>query len=217
MAKVAVVLSGCGFLDGAEVQEAVCSLLALDRAGHEVQCMAPDIPQMHTVDHIKGEEMEGSRNVLVESARIARGKIIDLASANVSDYDALFMPGGFGAAKNLSDFAVGGGDCALEKSTESLIKGFHGAGKPIVALCIAPALLAKALGDGVTLTIGDDQGTASALESMGAKHEDTGIGEVVVDESHKVITTPCYMFDTSVAHIGDSADKAVEALGKLLS
>jgi len=216
MAKVAVILSGCGFMDGAEIQESVCSLLALDRAGHDVQCMAPDIPQMHTVNHLKGEEDAGERNVLVESARIARGKVVDLANETEAGYDALFMPGGFGVAKNLSDFVEKGADCSSEEKTSALIKAFHKAGKPIVALCIAPALVARVLGNGVKLTIGNDEGVASGVEGMGAKHQSTAITEIAVDEENKVVSTPCYMFDASVAQIADSAENAVRAMEELL-
>jgi enhancing lycopene biosynthesis protein 2 len=193
MARVGVVLSGCGYLDGAAVQEAVFTLLALDRAGAEVHCFAPDMDQRKVVNHLTGEETKERRNVLVESARIARGKIADVAQASAAALDALILPGGFGAALNLCDFAVNGPNCTVHPDVAALVTAMHAAGKPIGAICIAPALIAKVLGHEVTVTIGTDAGVGRAIESMGATHEACPVERFVVDRERKVVTTPAYM------------------------
>jgi len=193
MARVGVILSGCGYLDGAAIQEAVFTLLALDRAGAEVRCFAPDVDQLKVVNHLTGEETQERRNVLVESARIARGDIADVAQANAADLDALILPGGFGAALNLCDFAVRGPDCTVHPDVARLVQAVHAAGKPIGAICIAPALIAKVLGDRVTVTIGTDAGVGQAIEAMGATHEACPVERFVVDRERKVVTTPAYM------------------------
>ncbi len=211
----AVVLSGCGVYDGTEIHEAVLTLLAIDRAGGTYRCFAPDRPQMHVVNHLTGEATAEGRNVLVESARIARGQIQPLTAFAAADFDALIFPGGFGAAKNLSSFAVDGPGCTVEAGVESAIRAMHAAGKPIGALCIAPALLARVLG-AVDLTIGSDCGTAAALEVMGAKHCNTGHAEVVVDAANKVVTSPCYMLDARIGQIADGAQATVAAILTLL-
>lgn len=213
--KIGVILSGCGVYDGAEIHESVLTLLAISRQGAEAVCYAPNIPQHHVINHLTGEVMPESRNVLVEAARIARGKIADLAAFKAGDVDALVLPGGFGAAKNLSDFAFKGPGCTVNPQVTDAIRAMVAAGKPVGALCIAPAVLAKVLGD-VELTIGQDAETAQALEALGARHKKTGHGEVVVDRKHKVVTTPCYMLDSTVAQIADGADNAVRALIELV-
>lgn len=201
MAKVAVVLSGCGYLDGAEVQESVLTLLALDRAGVEVECFAPDKPQRDVVDHRSGEAVEGeSRNVLAESARIARGEIRDVAEANAADYDAVILPGGFGAAKNLSSFAVEGPDCTVDPHVERLLKDTQSAGKPIGLICIAPAIGARLFPE-VELTIGSDAETASALEQMGAHHKSCPVEAFVTDERAKVVSCPAYMLGPGIKDV----------------
>ncbi len=211
--RIGVVLSGCGVYDGAEIHEAVCTLIAIDRAGAEAVCYAPNVAQAHVVDHLTGQETGETRNVLVESARIARGRITDLAAFQAGDVDALIFPGGFGAAKNLSSFAFQGADCTVNPDVEKAVRAMKAAGKPIGALCIAPAILAKLLGtEGVELTIGSDPGTAQALEALGARHRTTTHCEVVVDRAHKVVTAPCYMLDASVSQIADGAANAVDAL-----
>ncbi|MBF0325180.1 MAG: isoprenoid biosynthesis glyoxalase ElbB [Alphaproteobacteria bacterium] len=212
----AVVLSGCGVYDGAEIHEAVLTLLAIDRAGGAYACFAPDRAQMHVVNHLTGEATAESRNVLVESARIARGKISPLSAFKAADFDGLIFPGGFGAAKNLSSFAVDGPGCSVDADVAAAINAMHQAGKPIGALCIAPAVLAKVLGGKVSLTIGSDQGTAAAIEAMGATHCPTNHAEVVVDQTHKVVTSPCYMLDASIGQIADGAAATVAAILKLL-
>lgn len=211
----AVVLSGCGVYDGAEIHEAVLTLLAIDRAGATYQCFAPDVAQMHVINHLTGEEAQESRNVLVESARIARGQIKPLSAFRASACDALIFPGGFGAAKNLCSFAVDGPDCAVNPDVEAAIKTMRAAGKPIGALCIAPAIFARVLGE-VELTIGTDAGTAAALEQMGAHHVSKLHGEIVVDAARKVVTTPCYMLDSTIGQVADGAEAVVRKLIELM-
>lgn len=215
MQKFAVVLSGNGVFDGAEIHEAILTLYAIAKKGAAYEIFAPDIPQHHVINHMTGEEMNETRNVLVESARIARGKIKALSEFSGKDFDALVFPGGFGAAKNLSTFAFDGADCSINADVENAIKEMIGLGKPVGALCIAPVILAKILGD-VELTIGQDRGTAEAVQKMGATHTETGHGEVVVDEKHKVVTTPCYMLDATLDQIGEGAENLVDALLKLM-
>jgi enhancing lycopene biosynthesis protein 2 len=209
--KIGVILSGCGFQDGAEVHESVLTLLAIDKSGAEYSCFAPDIEQHHVTNHLTGEATDEKRNVLVESARIARGAIKPLSEFNADAFDALILPGGFGAALNLSTFAIDGPDCTVNPDVEKAIKAMTGAGKPIGALCIAPAIMAKVLGE-VALTIGSDAGTAGALEKLGAKHTNTVPGEIVVDRAHKLVTTPCYMLDSTVSQIAEGAENAVKAV-----
>lgn len=211
----AVVLSGCGVYDGAEIHEAVLTLLAIDRHGGTYQCFAPDIAQRDVVNHLTGQVVPESRNVLVESARIARGKIKPLSGFAPGGFDALIFPGGFGAAKNLSSFAVDGPECTVDPDVERAVRGMHAAGKPICALCISPAILARVLVD-VELTIGTDAGTASALEQMGAIHRNTGHGQVVVDARNKVVSSPCYMLDATIGQIADGADAAVRELLEMI-
>ena len=211
---IGVILSGCGVYDGAEIHEAVLTLLAIVRHGGSYQCYAPNIPQHHVIDHRTGQEMAETRNVLTESARIARGNIRDLATFAAGEVDALILPGGFGAAKNLSNFAFSGADCTVEISLLRAVQAMVDAGKPVGALCIAPAVLARILGD-VDVTIGQDAGTAAAIEQMGARHVPTSHGEIVIDQRRKVVTSPCYMLDANIAQIADGADRAVAALMQL--
>lgn len=213
--RFAVVLSGCGVYDGAEIHEAVLTLLAIDRAGGTYQCFAPDIAQMHVVNHLTGQETGESRNVLIEAARIARGAIKPLSELQAGDFDAIVFPGGFGAAKNLCSFAVAGPDCTVDADVERAITDMRAASKPIGALCISPAILARVLG-GVELTIGSDSGTAAALEKMGAHHVDRSHGEIAVDAAAKVVTTPCYMLDASIGQIADGAQAVVNKLIELI-
>lgn len=211
--RVAVVLSGCGVFDGAEIHESVLTLLELDRQGAEYQCFAPDIPQHHVIDHITGNEMDETRSVLVESARIARGNIKPLGEFNAEDFDALMLPGGFGAAKNLSSLAFNGPDCSVNTDLKNAVNAMIDSGKPIGALCITPAVLAKILeGKAATLTIGSDPGTVGAIEAMGGQHQETTHGEVVVDERLKLVTSPCYMLDASISQIAEGAEKTVRVL-----
>ncbi|MBX3459609.1 MAG: isoprenoid biosynthesis glyoxalase ElbB [Planctomycetes bacterium] len=208
--KVGVILSGCGFKDGAEIHESVCTLLALDRMGVTTICMAPNMEQRKVVNHLTGEESHEKRNVLVESARIARGNIRDVKDVKASDLDALILPGGYGAALNLSDFATKGAKASVNENVASLVRAVHEAGKPICAICIAPAIIARVLGDEhPVLTIGNDENTAEALEACGAKHESCSVRDYVVDKKRKIVSTPAYMLGPSIAHVAEGIEKAV--------
>ncbi len=211
MKKFAVVLSGCGVFDGAEIHEATLSMYAIKKLGADYDVFAPDVAQHHVINHLTGHEMNETRNVLVESARIARGKIAPLNQYNPVNYDALLFPGGFGAAKNLSTFAFEGPNCTVNADVEMAILSTRATGKPIGALCIAPVLLAKILAGG-ELTIGQDTATASAIESLGASHVQTQHGEVVHDKANNLFTTPCYMLDANIAQIGEGAESIVKAM-----
>jgi enhancing lycopene biosynthesis protein 2 len=212
--RVGVVLAGCGYLDGAEIQEAVCTLLALDRRKAKLVAMAPDLPQLHVVDHVKGAPVDGERrNVLAEAGRIVRGQIRPLASVSAADLDALIFPGGFGAAKNLCDFAVAGKDMQVVPQVQKLVRDVRAAGKPMGFICIAPVIAAKVLGgEGVTVTIGNDPETAAAIASWGAKHVDRPVDGIAVDEKLKVVSTPAYMLGPWIADVNAGIDKLVEAV-----
>jgi enhancing lycopene biosynthesis protein 2 len=210
--RVVVILAGCGYLDGAEVREAVITLLALDRAGAVVQCAAPDIPQAHVMNHLTNTVEEGAtRNVLVESARIARGAIVPLAAIRADDYDAVFLPGGFGAAKNLSTVAFDGPAARVDPEVARVLRAFRAAGKPIGAVCIAPAVVVRALGEG-EVTIGDDAGTAGAIRAMGGIHCDCPVDEMHVDTARRIVTAPAYMYgDASISGVAAGIEAAVGA------
>ncbi len=214
--KFAVILAGSGVFDGAEIHEATLTMHAIMRQGGEYQCFAPDIKQYHVINHITGEEMDETRNVLIESARIARGNIKQLSEFDGKDFDAIIFPGGFGAAKNLSTIAFDGPNAKVNPDVEKAVKQMLKLGKPIGALCIAPAFIAKIIGD-VSVTIGQDEGTASAIEAMGATHVITTHGDVVVDEEKLVFTTPCYMLDASILDIDDGANNIVKAMMESMS
>ena len=215
MKKIAVVLSGCGVYDGAEIHEAVLTMFAIESSGASYEIFAPDIAQHHVVNHITGEEMDESRNVLVESARIARGNIKALGEFSGKAFDAIVFPGGFGAAKNLSTFAFEGSNCQVNSDVEAVIREMVDLGKPVGALCISPVILAKILGD-VELTIGSDAGTVQAIQDMGAIHRETTHSEVVVDRQYKIVTTPCYMLDATITQIEEGARNVVKAILELL-
>ena len=214
MRRVAVVLSGCGVFDGAEIHEAVLVLLALDRANAQAVCAAPDIPQHHVVNHLTGQPAAGeTRNVLVESARIARGRITPLRQLNVDEVDALILPGGSGAAKNLSDFALAGENFAVHPDVARVLEAAHRAGKPIGLVCIAPAIGARLFGGlGVQFTIGTDPGTAQTLQRHGARHVNCGVHDVVVDRRLKIASTPAYMLAARIADAEVGISKLVEAV-----
>jgi enhancing lycopene biosynthesis protein 2 len=218
MTKAGVILSGCGFLDGAEIHESVFTLLHLDRAGAEIVCMAPDAPQMHVVNHASGKPVAGARNVLEESARIARGKIRDIAKVRAADLDALLMPGGYGAAKNLSDFATKGAECKVHPEVARLVREMVAAGKPLGAICISPAVVAAIFrGTDVhpTLTIGEDAGTAGTIESMGSRHRTCPVTGFVLDEGKRIATTPAYMYDARPSEVCEGIGKLVETVLRL--
>jgi len=211
MKKFAVVLSGCGVFDGAEIHEATLTLLAIAQQGAAYEIFAPDINQYHVINHLTHKEMPEKRNVLVESARIARGKIKPLSQFSAASYDALIFPGGFGAAKNLSTVAFDGPDAKVNPDVEAAVKAMHKAGKPIGALCIAPAVIARILG-GIEVTIGDDPGTIGAIQKMGGTHIKTTHGEVVVDKKNKIFTTPCYMLDATIVEIYQGASNIIKEI-----
>jgi enhancing lycopene biosynthesis protein 2 len=215
MKKFAVLLSGCGVFDGAEIHEATLSLLAIVRQGCSYEIFAPDTNQHHVINHITGEEMDETRNVLIESARIARGNIRNLKQFHPASFDGLILPGGFGAAKNLSTWAFEGAGCSILPEVEEAITGMVALKKPVGALCISPVILAKIFGE-VNLTIGDDESTIDALVSLGANHVYTTHGEVVVDPNHKLVTTPCYMLDATIDQIADGASNVVDAMISLM-
>ena len=215
--KIGVVLSGCGFLDGAEIHESTLTLLALDRAGAEIVAMAPQEEQMHVVDHAAGQEAGGeARSVFKESARIARGELSDIAEVQAGDLDALIFPGGYGAAKNLSSFAVDGTGMKVNGDVERLVRDMREAGKPLGFICIAPAVAAKVLGpDHPRLTVGKDPETAAALEQLGALHVECPVDDIVTDERLKVVSTPAYMLGPSIAPVAQGIDKLVDKVLEL--
>ncbi len=210
MKKVAVILSGCGVYDGSEIHEATLALLALSKNEVDYQCFAPDKKQHHVVNHLTGEEMKEERNVLIESARIARGNINALIDLNVGDFDGILLPGGFGAAKNLSTYAFDGEKFTVDTELETILKSFHEAKKPIAALCIAPVIIAKVLG--ARVTIGNDAVTANHIEAQGASHVYKDYNEVAVDEVNRIVTNPCYMLADSIYKVSLGAEAAVAAM-----
>jgi len=215
--RIGVVLAGSGVFDGSEIHEAVITLLALDRAQAQIIMMAPNVPQMHVIDHQKGQPAAGeTRHVLTEAARIARGEVKDIAQITANDLDGLVFPGGYGAAKNLCDFAVKGVDCSVNPEVARLIKEMHAAKKPMGFICIAPVLAAKVLGQlHPELTIGNDAQTAEAIEKMGGKHVTRRVDEIAEDSTHKIISTPAYMLGPSISHVAQGIEKLVARLIKL--
>ena len=210
MKTIAVVLSGCGVSDGSEIYETVCTLLSIEKAGAKYQCMAPNIPQRRVINHHTKEEVKETRNVLVEAARLARGEIIDIAHANPKDYDAVIFPGGFGAASNLSDFAITNDKSHMDKQTLQFAKKMAELKKPAGFICIAPNLISHIYGKGVKMTIGTDQATAHVLQKMGNLPMDCDCANIVVDEHHKVVTTPAFMLGKSISEISVGINKLVQ-------
>lgn len=211
MKKFAVILNGCGHLDGSEIHESVMTLLAIDRNECSYTVFAPNEPQYHVMNHLTRQPMEGERNMLVEAARIARGDIHELSEYNPADFDALMLPGGFGVAKNLFTYAFDGPNARVLEAVRKAIVDTHAAGKPIGALCISPVLVAKVLGD-VTVTVGSDPGTAKDVETMGAANVNTQITEVISDKQNMIFSTPCYMLPASISDIAESAENLVETM-----
>ncbi|EMK5831489.1 isoprenoid biosynthesis glyoxalase ElbB [Citrobacter sedlakii] len=209
MKKIGVVLSGCGVYDGAEIHEAVLTLLAIARSGAQAVCFAPDKPQADVVNHVTGESMAETRNMLIEAARITRGEIRPLSQAVSAELDALIVPGGFGAAKNLSTFASQGRECQVDADLAALAVAMHQSGKPLGFMCIAPAMLPKIFGFPLRLTIGTDIDTAEVLEDMGAEHVPCPVDDIVVDEDHKIVTTPAYMLAQNIAEAASGIEKLV--------
>lgn len=215
MKKFAVVLAGCGVYDGAEIQEAVLTLLAIDKNGAAFQVFAPDILQYHVVDHVTGKPTEEKRNVLAESARVARGQARPLTEFQASAFDAIIFPGGFGCAKNLSTWAFDGDNCTVNPQVEKAILDMHKAGKPIGAMCIAPVILAKVF-KGTKLTTGNDPASGDFIRKMGSEYVATNHGEVVTDPEKKIFTTPCYMLDATISQIAEGTDNIVKAMLKAM-
>ena len=216
MSKIGIVLSGCGVNDGSEIHEAVITMLELDKARAEMIVIAPNIDQLHVINHATGEEMDDSRNVLIESARISRGNIEDIAGITSKDLDALIFPGGFGVAKNLSDYAMAGMECSVNPDVLRLSREVHNDGKPIGVICIAPAIMAKILAGETELTIGFDEQTASDIDAMGAKHVLCPVDEIVVDKEKKVVSTPAYMEAKSIKEAASGIEKLVAEILKMI-
>lgn len=211
MKKFAVILNGCGHLDGSEIHESVMTLLAIDRNECSYTVFAPDAPQHHVMNHLTRQPMEGSRNMMVEAARIARGDVHELSTYNPADFDALMLPGGFGVAKNLFTYAFDGPNAQVMDAVRKAIVDTHAAGKPIGALCISPVLVAKVLGD-ITVTVGTDAATIKDVEAMGAATVNTQITEVISDKKNMIFSTPCYMLPASISDIAESAENLVETM-----
>jgi len=209
MSNVLVILSGCGVFDGAEIHEAVSTLLHLDRHDATVTFAAPDCPQAQVVNHLNAQPMEEQRNVRVEAARIARGPVEDLAGVKGDAFDAVILPGGFGAAANLSTFATQGADCQVHDEVARVLREAHEAGRPIGFICISPSIAAR-LFPGATVTIGNDRDTAAALESMGAHHQDQPTEDICVDEGNRIVTTPAYMTAERIGQVYEGIGKLVD-------
>ncbi|MGD9826289.1 isoprenoid biosynthesis glyoxalase ElbB [Desulfobacter sp.] len=208
--KIGVLLAGCGVYDGSEIHEAVLTMLFLDRAGADIICMAPNMEQYDVIDHLSGTETSEKRNVLVESARIARGEIKDLKNVQVSDVDAIIIPGGFGAAKNLSNFAINNIQAQVHPEVQRIITDMINKQKPVGAICIAPATLTKAIADKhPEVTIGNDQGTADLIEKMGGKHVVCAVDQIHIDRDKKIVTTPAYMLGPNIKDIAIGIEKLV--------
>jgi len=214
MKKIGVLLSGCGVMDGSEIHEAVLTLLAIDVAGAQAVCVAPDIAQHHVVNHLTGEEMPGeTRNVLVESARIARGDIKPLKEIDSLGLDALVLPGGFGAAKNLSDYAFRGEEFEVLPEVADAVRSFYRAGKPLGFICISPVIAAKVLAkEGVEVTIGKDKKTAAHIETLGAKHVNCQVYNIHASLGGKVVSTPAYMLGPTIREVAKGIEKLVNAV-----
>ena len=212
MAKVGVVLAGCGAQDGAEIHESVITLLALDRAGAEVQIMAPDMDQFHVINHFNGDTMEPARNILVESSRIARGNIVPAATVSGDQFDALIFPGGTGMAKNIFDYAMTGPECTVISDIERLVREIIEAGKPLGAICIAPVMVAKVLqkmGRSGKVTGGCSEQITADIHSMGIETESAGADEIVVDEKNKIVSTPAYVEAKSIKESAEGIEKLI--------
>ena len=212
--KFAVILAGCGNRDGAEIHESVMTLYAIARAGCTYEIFAPDVNQYHVINHYTGQPSTETRNVLVESARIARGKIRPLSEFSAQNFDILMFAGGFGVAKNLCTYAFDGADCTVNPEVEKAVTSMFSSGKPIGALCISPVILAKIL-PGVSITMGQDQSAIQNVKAMGAVHRTTHAREIVIDRDNKVVTSPCYMLDSGIVDIAEGAMNTVNALIEL--
>jgi enhancing lycopene biosynthesis protein 2 len=223
--KIGVLLSGCGVYDGAEIQEAVLTLLALEEAGHEAICISINENQHHVINHLSGEEMNEKRNMLVESARIARGKVTEISKVSPADIDALVIPGGFGSAKNFTSWAFEGPQGRIRSDVKLLIVNLINIGKPIVALCVSPVVLAKAMQDSniqLNLTIGSSKSNSpytisdfmSGINITGASASEREIHEILIDKENKIISAPCYMMEANILEIRKNIKQAIDALNE---
>lgn len=211
MKRFAIILSGSGVYDGSEIHEATMTMLSIIQHDCTYDCFAPNIKQHHVVNHLTGEVTNEQRNVLVESARIARGDIKAIDEFDANEFDAVIFPGGFGVAKNLSNFAFEGENCDVNPQIRKVIEEMNRMDKPIGALCISPVIIAKVLANS-TLTIGNDEATAKQITNMGATHVNTSYGEVIADKKNKVFTTPCYMLDSNIADIYNGAHNLIKSI-----
>lgn len=219
MPKVGVVLSGCGAQDGAEIHESVITLLALDQAGVDVKIMAPDMNQFHVINHLTDEEMDTSRNILIESARIARGNVVDVATVTGDELDALLFPGGTGMAKNIFDYAMAGAECTIINDVQRLTMEILEAGKPLGAICIAPVMVAKILqkmGRNGKVTGGCNEGISNDIQTMGIETESVGPGDIVIDEKNKIVTTPAYVEAQSIKEAAEGIEKLVDKVLEMI-
>jgi enhancing lycopene biosynthesis protein 2 len=215
MKKFAIILAGSGVYDGSEIHEATLTMLAIMQHGGVYQCFAPNVDQHHVVNHLTGNQMSETRNVLVESARIARGNVKNINELKVDDFDALVLPGGFGVAKNLCNYAFKGADFSVNPEVEKAVLAFHQAAKPIGALCISPVIVSKVF-EGVKVTIGEDSTTAGHIRQVGGEHVNAGHGEVIFDERYKVFTTPCYMLDANIEQIYQGAFNIIRSISEVI-
>lgn len=225
--KIGVLLSGCGVYDGAEIHEAVFSLLAIEEKGFDATCIGVNKDQHHVVNHISGTEMDEKRNMLTEAARIARGNITDISDLNLDDIDGLIIPGGFGSAKSLTSWAFDGPDGKIIKEVKDLILKLIACQKPIIALCVSPVVISKALESSefkANLTIGSNQekspydidGFKNGLEKTGVSVSMKTIKEINIDYENKIISAPCYMMEASILEIRNNIKQAVDAMAELI-
>lgn len=215
MKKIAVILSGCGVFDGAEIYESVLTLHAIEKQGASWYCFAPNIDQPQVINHLTGEKMDETRNVLIEAARITRGKIKDITELKVQEFDALLLPGGFGVANNLSDFATQGAKCTINEQVAAVCRAFAKVGKPAGYICIAPALIPQIYSTGVEGTIGNDSETAVAFNKMGGEHVNCPVDDYVYDQQHNVLSTPAFMLAETITQAASGIDRLVKRLIQL--
>ncbi|XKH59760.1 isoprenoid biosynthesis glyoxalase ElbB [Halomonas sediminis] len=216
--QVAVILAGCGVFDGSEIYETTLTLLRLDQLGIGYRCFAPDIEQYQVVNHLTQALEDGeSRNVLKEAARLARGEISELGELQAGDYDAVIVPGGFGVAKNLSDFARAGDNMQVLEALKDALAGFREDAKPIGLMCISPVLVPRLLGEGIAVTVGNDPGVSGAISAMGGLHRSCGVEGIVVDREHQVVTTPAYMLATRISEAATGIFKLVDRIDEMLT
>nr|WP_298966419.1 isoprenoid biosynthesis glyoxalase ElbB [uncultured Halomonas sp.] len=216
--QVAVILAGCGVYDGSEIYETTLTLLRLDQLGIDYHCFAPDIKQHHVINHLTQEVAEGEqRNVLQESARLARGNIRPLGELNADHFDAVIVPGGFGVAKNLSDFAMASDNMQVLETLKDALTGFRDDAKPIGLMCISPVLVPRLLGDGIAVTVGNDPAVSGAISAMGGLHRSCSVEDIVVDFEHRVVTTPAYMLATRISEAATGIFKLVDRIAEMMA